>query len=129
MGNVSNCQRLPVFEQFFGIALEVNFLELDANKDNLSRELRGKDVISVEVISTQFQESTGINDLALLQMQTSHQRRFLDRMLENDRLILILASLRLRLRDTIAQIPRAWWDNGDLPIESYPKYRQLAHMP
>ena len=86
----------------------MNILGLDANIDNLSKKFRGKDVISVKVFDAPFQENTGVDDLALLQMQTSRQREFLDRMLENDRLTLILASLRLIRRDTIAQISRAW---------------------
>ena len=81
---------------------------MDANKDNLSKELRGKDVISVEVISTPFQESTSVNNLVLFQAETSDQRKFLDSMLENVSLTLILASLRLILRDSFAQISQAW---------------------
>ena len=86
----------------------MNILGLDANKDNLSKKFRGADVISVKVFDAPFQESTGVDDLALLQMQKSRQREFLDRMLENDRLTLILATLRLMRRDTIAQISLAW---------------------
>ena len=108
MEYVSNFLRLPVFEQFVGIHLKVNILGLDANIDNLSMKLRGKDVISVKVFDAPFQESTGVDDLVLLQMKTSRQRQFLDRMLENDRLTLMLALLRLMRRDTIAQISRAW---------------------
>lgn len=95
MGYVSNCQRLPVFEHFFGIALEVDILELHPTKDDFLKKLRGEDVISVKLISPPFQKSTSINDLILLQTQTSHQRRFLDRMLDNGGLILMLASLQL----------------------------------
>lgn len=88
MWYVYNFLRLLVFEQFFSIALEVNILELDANKIIFCQNSGAKTSSPSRWSVRHFRRVLALTIWPFFRWQ----REFLDCLLENDRLTLILAS-------------------------------------